>query len=58
MEHGFVLRIPVVMFHTWSGNTLEEKGVEPDHIVEFSRQRLMEGLDAQTEKALRIVLGF
>ncbi len=28
--HGFVLRIPVVTFHTWSGNTLEGRGVEPD----------------------------
>jgi carboxyl-terminal processing protease len=55
MGHGFVLRIPVVTFHTWSGNTLEGKGVEPDHAVEFSRVRPSEKRDSQLAEALHIV---
>ena len=55
MGHGFVLRIPVVTFHTWGGEALEGKGVEPDHVVEFSRDSLRKGLDAQIELALQVV---
>lgn len=54
MGHGFVLRIPVVTFHTWIGNTLEGKGVEPDAIVGLSRGGLMTGLDSQLVKALQL----
>ncbi|HEV2418032.1 MAG TPA: S41 family peptidase [Terriglobia bacterium] len=55
MGNGFVLRIPVVTFHTWSGNTLEGKGVEPDHVVELSRDHLKQGRDGQTDEALQVV---
>jgi len=34
---------------------LEGKGVEPDHIVELSRDALKEGKDAQMEKAIEVV---
>lgn len=51
MGHGFVLRLPVVTFHTWSGNTLEGKGVEPDYRVEFSREALKKNHDNQLEAA-------
>ncbi|MGH9350982.1 MAG: S41 family peptidase, partial [Terriglobia bacterium] len=54
MGHGFVLRIPVVTFLTWSGNTLEGKGIEPDFVTELSRDHLRNGLDTQTERALHI----
>jgi C-terminal processing protease CtpA/Prc len=54
MGHGFVLRIPVVTFHTWNGSTLEGKGVEPDHTVEFSRHSLAQGLDGQIGRAVQI----
>ncbi|HEX5483318.1 MAG TPA: S41 family peptidase [Terriglobia bacterium] len=57
MGHGFVLRIPVVTFHTWNGKTLEGKGVEPDYAVELSRDGLREGRDTQIGKALNIVGG-
>ncbi len=53
--HGFVLRIPVVTFHTWSGNTLEGKGVEPDCVVNLSREPLREGRDIQLEKGMEVV---
>jgi carboxyl-terminal processing protease len=58
MGHGFVLRIPVVTFHTWSGNTLEGKGVEPDCAVEFSREALGNGRDNQMEGALEALNRF
>ncbi len=52
MGHGFVLRIPVVTFHTWNGDTLEGRGVEPDQVVEFSREALKERADPQLENAV------
>lgn len=55
MGHSFVLRIPVVTFQTWSGDMLEGRGVQPDHIVELSRECLRTGLDAQIQKALQII---
>jgi carboxyl-terminal processing protease len=57
MDHGFVLRIPVVTFCTWSGTTLEGKGVEPDYVVELCRGGLSQALDSQRERALHIALG-
>jgi carboxyl-terminal processing protease len=35
--HEFVLRIPVMTFYTWDGNSLEGNGVEPDYAVQLSR---------------------
>jgi carboxyl-terminal processing protease len=55
MGHGFVLRIPVVTFHTWSGNTLEGSGIDPDQPVELSRNALSEGCDAQLKRATEAV---
>jgi len=52
--HEFVLRIPVMTFHTWAGNCLEGKGVEPDQIVELSRGELARGRDVQLAKAVEI----
>ncbi len=57
MGHGFVLCIPVVTFHTWSGNTLEGRGVQPDHLAELCRVRLRETRDSQLEEALHIATG-
>ncbi len=50
-----MLRIPVVTFHTWSGNTLEGRGVEPDYAVELSRDGLKEGVDIQLGEACQII---
>jgi carboxyl-terminal processing protease len=52
--HGFVLRIPVMTFHTWNGDCLEGKGVEPDYKVELSRDPLKQGKDAQLQKAIEV----
>ncbi|MFZ0964239.1 MAG: S41 family peptidase [Terriglobia bacterium] len=53
--HGFVLRLPVVGFRTWNGNTLEGKGVEPDQVTELSREALKEGRDNQLQEAIGVV---
>jgi carboxyl-terminal processing protease len=53
--NGFVLRIPVVTFRTWSGNTLEGTGVVPDHPAELCRGKLKEGIDSQLERAIEVV---
>ena len=55
MEHGFVLRLPVVGFRTWNGNTLEGIGVEPDHTVQLSREALRNGQDNQILEAVDVV---
>jgi carboxyl-terminal processing protease len=55
MGHEFVLRLPVVTFHTWNGATLEGKGVDPGHPVELSREALRGGRDTQMEKAIEVV---
>ncbi|MHB8412584.1 MAG: S41 family peptidase [Candidatus Acidiferrales bacterium] len=52
--HEFVLRIPVMTFYTWNGNSLEGKGVEPDYRVELSRDTLKQGRDAQMEKGIEV----
>jgi len=55
MGHGFVLRLPVVGFRTWNGNTLEGNGVEPDHVVQLSREALRNGRDNQVLEAIEVV---
>ena len=55
MGRGFVLRIPVVTFHTWSGSTLEGKGVEPDCVSDVSRKELKAGRDTQLCRGIEIV---
>lgn len=54
MGHGFVLRLPVVSFRTWDGNTLEGTGVQPDYAVDLSRDALKDGRDNQLQEAIRI----
>jgi C-terminal processing protease CtpA/Prc len=51
MGHGFVLRLPVVGFRTWNGSTLEGNGVEPDHVVQLSREALRNGQDNQVPRS-------
>jgi C-terminal processing protease CtpA/Prc len=55
MGHGFVLRLPVVGFCTWNGSTLEGKGVEPDYVVQLSREALRNGRDNQVLEAIEVV---
>ena len=52
--HEFVLRIPVMTFHTWNGDCLEGKGIEPDYKIELSRDALKQGKDAQLQKAIDV----
>jgi C-terminal processing protease CtpA/Prc len=55
MGHGFVLRLPVVGFRTWNGNTLEGNGVEPDNFVQLSREALRSGRDNQVLEAIDLL---
>ncbi len=55
MGHGFVLRLPVVSFRTWGGNSLEGTGTVPDYPVDLSREALRDGRDNQLEEAIRVV---
>ena len=47
--------VPVAGWHTWQGDCIEGKGVEPDVIVENSPASLATGADKQLEKALDVV---
>lgn len=58
MGHGFVLRIPVVTFHTWSGTTLEGGGIEPDYTVGLDHADLRNGRDNQASQAMKIARAF
>jgi carboxyl-terminal processing protease len=52
--HGFVLGLPAAAYLTWQGTLLEGKGIEPDHIVELSREALRDGRDTQMERAVEV----
>jgi C-terminal processing protease CtpA/Prc len=52
--HGFVLGLPAAAYLTWQGTLLEGKGIEPDHVVQLSREALQEGRDTQAEKAIEV----
>ena len=53
--HGFVLGLPAAAYLTWQGTLLEGKGIEPEHVVQLSREALKEGRDTQMEKAIEVV---
>ncbi len=52
--HGFVLGLPAAAYLTWQGTLLEGKGIEPDHVVELSREALKDGRDTQMERAVEV----
>ena len=52
--HGFVLGLPAAAYLTWEGTLLEGKGIEPDHVIELSRDALKEGRDTQMESAIEV----
>jgi carboxyl-terminal processing protease len=52
---GYILRMPVAGWHTWQGECIEGKGVEPDFVVENSPESLGAGADTQLDKALDVV---
>ena len=52
--YGFVLGLPAAAYLTWQGTLLEGKGIEPDHVVELSREALKDGRDTQMERAVEV----
>ena len=55
LSGGYVVILPVGAYLTWSSQTLEGKGVQPDAGVELSYEALSAGQDAQLEEALRLL---
>ena len=49
--HGFRLALPVVAYRTWSGASLEGKGVVPDVNCPFSWEAARNGSDPQFDAA-------
>jgi carboxyl-terminal processing protease len=54
--HGFVLGLPAAAYLTWQETLLEGKGIEPDQVVQLSREALKEGRDTQMEKAIEVAM--
>jgi carboxyl-terminal processing protease len=54
---GYVLRMPVAGWYTWSGECIEGKGVEPNIAVENTPESLAAAIDTQLAKALETVKG-
>lgn len=52
---GALFEYPVANFKTWKGKILEGTGVEPDVPVTRDRRSLLDGRDAQLEKALEVI---
>ncbi len=54
LPSGYVLRIPVAGWYTWTGECIEGTGVEPDVIVENTPESLASGLDTQLKRAIEM----
>lgn len=52
---GYFLVLPVGAYLTWSGQTLEGSGVQPDVGIEFSYDALVYGHELQLQKAVEVV---
>ena len=55
LQDGYVVILPVGAYLTWSGQTLEGKGVQPDAVVELSYEAVTAGQDPQLDEALRLL---
>ncbi|MCB1021643.1 MAG: hypothetical protein KDC27_17055 [Acidobacteria bacterium] len=55
LPDGYVVILPVGAYLTWSGQTLEGKGVQPDAGVELSYETVSAGQDPQLDNALRLL---
>ena len=55
LPDGYVVILPVGAYLTWSGQTLEGKGVQPDAVVELSYEAVSAGQDPQLDEALRLL---
>ena len=55
LPDGYVVILPVGAYLTWSGQTPEGKGVQPDALVELSYEAISAGQDPQLDEALRLL---
>lgn len=55
LDDGSSLKISVAEWLTPNGNSINEKGLEPDVVVEFTEEDLKANRDPQLEKALEIL---
>lgn len=56
LPHGYRLRMPISTWCTWDGQTIEGRGVEPTMGAALTPETLIEGVDAQLQKAREIAL--
>jgi len=55
LPDGYVVILPVGAYLTWSGQTLEGTGVQPDAVVELSYEAISAGQDPQLDEGLRLL---
>ncbi|MGH9162586.1 MAG: S41 family peptidase, partial [Vicinamibacteraceae bacterium] len=55
--HGYLVILPRAAYVTWSGETYEGRGIEPDVSVPWLVDAYREGCDNQLEKAVEVVTG-
>ena len=55
LPDGYVVILPVGAYLTWSGQTLEGKGIQPDTVVELDYEAVSAGRDPQLDEALRLL---
>ena len=55
LPDGYVAILPVGAYLTWSGQTLEGKGVQPDAVVELIYEAVSAGQDPQLDEAFRLL---
>jgi C-terminal processing protease CtpA/Prc len=51
LPEGYMLRIPVAGWYSWTGTCIEGCGVKPDIAVSVDKESIAEGRDAQLEMA-------
>jgi carboxyl-terminal processing protease len=55
--HGYILVIPVGAYLSWNGHRYEGNGIEPEILVDWSRQQAETAVDAQIQEAINVISG-
>lgn len=57
LPNGSTMSIPTLGWYDLQGNNLENRGVQPDHVIPLNLTRAEKGEDNQLEAAIQLLLG-
>ncbi len=57
LEDGSAVKITTALWYTPEGRSINEEGIAPDAVVEYTAQEYQDGVDPQMEAALEILAG-